>query len=400
VAPVLRAEDIASWRPVLASLCAVLVGIGLARFAYTPLIPALIAAHWFSASATVYLGAANLAGYLAGALLARPIAARAGAAPALRGMMVTASAAFFACAFPLSFGWFFVWRFASGVSGGALMALAAPVVIRHVAPSRRGLASGAIFTGVGLGIAASGTLVPFLMHAGPAQTWFGLGALALLLTAIAWGGWPREQLPETHPLSAPRTSRSDLVALYVEYGLNAIGLVPHMIFLVDFVARGLDRGLVTGAQYWVLFGLGAMLGPLASGRVADRIGFALTLRYSFAVQAALVVLLVFSAAPMSLTISSIVVGAMVPGVVPLVLGRVHELIPNDADQQRKAWGLCTTSFALGQAAAAYGFAYIFAHTGGAYRMLFALGAAALATALVIDLSMAWLPTRRRRARCE
>ncbi len=388
MAAVVRIPDIASWRPVLAGLCAILVGIGLARFAYTPLIPALIAAHWFSPSATVYLGAANLAGYLGGALLARPIAARAGAAPALRGMMIVASVAFFACAFPLSFGWFFVWRFASGISGGALMALAAPVVIRHVEPSRRGVASGAIFTGVGLGIAASGTLVPLLMRTGLAQTWFGLGAIALLLTAISWGGWPRERLSEIHQPSAPPSPRSGLVALYVEYGLNAIGLVPHMIFLVDFVARGLGQGLVTGAQYWVLFGVGAMLGPLAAGRVADRVGFAAALRCAFVVQAGLVALLVFSASPASLGISSIAVGAMVPGVVPLVLGRVHELIPRDADAQRKAWGLCTTAFALGQAAAAYGFSYIFAHTGGAYRVLFALGAAALATALVIDVATA------------
>jgi predicted MFS family arabinose efflux permease len=404
VAAVVRAEDIANWRPVLAGLCATLVGIGLARFAYTPLIPALIAAHWFSPSATVYLGAANLAGYLGGALLARSIAARAGAARALRGMMVVASAAFLACAFPLSFGWFFVWRFASGISGGALMALAAPVVLPHIEPSRRGLASGAIFTGVGLGIAASGTLVPLLMHAGLAQTWFGLGAVALLLTAISWAGWPREQLAgraSSSPNSisqAHRRARSDLIALYVEYGLNAVGLVPHMIFLVDFIARGLGRGLVTGAQYWVLFGIGAMLGPLASGRLADRIGFAPALRCGFAVQAGLVALLVFSASPLSLGISSIVVGAMVPGVVPLVLGRVHELIPHDVDRQRKAWGLCTTAFALGQAAAAYGFSYVFAYTGGNYRLLFALGAAALAAALVIDLSITRLLTRPRRAK--
>lgn len=52
-----------------AGLCASLVGLGLARFAYTPLIPAIIAAKWFSPSDVVYLGAANLAGYLAGALL-------------------------------------------------------------------------------------------------------------------------------------------------------------------------------------------------------------------------------------------------------------------------------------------------------------------------------------------
>jgi predicted MFS family arabinose efflux permease len=80
---------------------------------------------------------------------------------------------------------------------------------------------------------------------------------------------------------------------------------------------------------------------------------------------------------------------------------VHELIPHDADRQRKAWGLCTTAFALGQAAAAYGFSYIFAHSGGSYRVLFALGATALVAALVIDVSIApRLLTRRRRAGSE
>ena len=54
-------------RATVAALSANLVGIGLARFGYTPLIPALIAAGWFTPSAAVYLGAANLAGYLAGA---------------------------------------------------------------------------------------------------------------------------------------------------------------------------------------------------------------------------------------------------------------------------------------------------------------------------------------------
>src|ERR1700742_4836993 len=73
-----------TWRFALAGLCASLVGLGLARFAYTPLIPALIAAKWFSPSDVVYLGAANLAGYLAGALLAREAAARFGAVASLR----------------------------------------------------------------------------------------------------------------------------------------------------------------------------------------------------------------------------------------------------------------------------------------------------------------------------
>lgn len=37
-------------RATAAGLCATLVGIGLARFAYTPLLPALIAEGWFPSS--------------------------------------------------------------------------------------------------------------------------------------------------------------------------------------------------------------------------------------------------------------------------------------------------------------------------------------------------------------
>jgi predicted MFS family arabinose efflux permease len=389
-------ENIAQWRTVSAGLCANLVGVGLARFAYTPLIPALIAAHWFAPSAAMYLGAANLAGYLAGALAARPIALRAGAAPSLRAMMMVATAAFFACAFPLSFGWFFVWRFASGVSGGVLMALAAPVVLPHVPSSRRGLAGGAIFTGVGIGIAASGTLIPPLVNAGLAAAWLGLAALALLLTVASWSSWPRERRQMVRS-DAPPPGGSALVALYFEYGLNAAGLVPHMIFLVDFIARGLGQGLASGARYWVLFGAGAMLGPVANGRLADRIGFASAFRLALIVQAACVALLAIVAQGWSLTLSSFVIGAMVPGVVPLMLGRTHELIPHDPDQQLRAWGLCTVAFALGQAAAAYGFSFIFAQTGGGYRLLYALGAIALGLALMIDLSVAARATTRRPA---
>jgi len=64
-----------------------------------------------------------------------------------------------------------------------------------------------------------------------------------------------------------------LWALYVEHVLNAAGLVPHMVFLVDFVARGLGRGIPTGARYWILFGVGAVMGPVLAGAAADRIGF-------------------------------------------------------------------------------------------------------------------------------
>jgi predicted MFS family arabinose efflux permease len=229
------------------------------------------------------------------------------------------------------------------------------------------------------------------------ETWFGLGVLALLLTAASWSGWPHEELPQPSRPRAQMPKRHVLAALYSEYGLNAAGQVPHMVFLVDFIARGLGQGLASGARYWVLFGMGAMLGPLVNGRLADRIGFSAALRLAFIVQAGCVALLAATVQPWSLILSSFVVGAMVPGVVPLVLGRVHDLLHDDADQQRRAWGLCTAAFAAGQAAAGYGFSFIFAQTGGGYRLLFGLGATALVLAFVIDVSVAWPATRRCRA---
>lgn len=382
------------WRATLAGLCATLVGIGLARFAYTPLLPALIAAGWFTPAQAAYLGAANLAGYLAGALAARHMARRATAASVLRANMMLATAAFFACAVPLPFSWFFVWRVAAGVAGGALMVLAAPTVLAHVPPAQRGTAGGIIFTGVGLGIAASGTLVPLLLCVGLTATWGGLGALALVLTVLAWGGWPAQragaQLAPT--IARPRPSRfaPALKALYAAYALNALALVPHMVFLVDFIARGLGQGIEVGSHYWVLFGFGALMGPLVTGCVADRIGFARALRLALAVQAAAVALPAVTVASGAIAVSSLVVGAMVPGIVPLVLGRVHELVPADAPSRQQAWSFATVAFALGQAAAAYGFSFLFARAADGYATLFGLGAAALALALAIDLIAAAL----------
>ncbi|MCB8882172.1 YbfB/YjiJ family MFS transporter [Acidisoma cellulosilytica] len=393
--------EVSPGRATLAAACASLVGIGLARFAYAPLLPAIIGAHWFAPSAAAYLGAANLVGYLAGALLTRPMASRLPAPALLRGFMLLASIAFFACSVPVSLVWFFVWRLLSGIAGGGLMVLAAPTVLPWIPQSRRGVASGVIFAGIGIGIAASGTIVPLLLQQNLALAWDGLGLLALVLTAVAWRGWParsapaptlaaRAKIPAHSPLPTTR-----LRALYVQYALNAAGLVPHMLFLVDYVARGLGQGLDSGAQYWVLFGLGAIIGPVLTGHLADRTGFGPALRLAFFIQAGAVILPALGTGTAGLILSSLVMGAFTPGIVPLVLGRVHELLAHHPSAQKQAWSTATTAFALLQAGGAYGLTYLLTATGGDYRLLFVIGACAFALGLGIDLVVGVSLSRRR-----
>jgi MFS family permease len=312
----------------------------------------------------VYLGAANLAGYLAGALLAPSMAARAAAATILRVMMALATVAFFACAFPLSFWWFFVWRFASGLAGGALMALAAPTVLPHVPASRRGLAGGAIFTGVGLGIAASGTLVPLLLRLGLVETWCGLGALALALTVLAWGGWPAAvNAPQARAAGSPRARAWCELA-----GEGPLRRVRPQC-LRPRAAHGLPRrfhragpGTRDRLRHAVLGALraGRHGRPHARGGARGPIGFGPALRLAFGSRPPPCSSPPSPRAPAALGASSLIIGAFVPGIVPLVLGRTHELIPAGGSARQAAWSGATTAFALGQATGAYGLSFLFA----------------------------------------
>nr|WP_093168996.1 YbfB/YjiJ family MFS transporter [Variovorax sp. YR216] len=373
-----------------AGLSASLVGIGLARFAYSPLIPTLIESHWFEASDVIYLGAANLAGYLIGALSGRPIGRRLGNAWALRLMMALAALAFVACAVPLSTAWFFGWRLLSGVAGGVIMVLVASTVLPHVPGARKGLAAGAIFMGLGLGIAGSGTLVPLLLGLGLRETWIGLGLLSALLTALSWKGWPEAAVAAPRAAahvssSSPKAGqRRALLLVNIEYALMAVAVVPTMVFLSDFVARGLGMGAHAGAVYWVLYGLGAIVGPMTYGALADRLGSSLALRLVLLVQALAVAALTVSRNEFVLGLASVLIGTFPPGAVPLVLARVHHELPDAPAAQDAAWSRATTVFALFQALAGYAYSYLFALSGQRHALLFAVGCVALVLAWLLD----------------
>lgn len=370
------------WRATAAALFANLVGLGLARFAFSPLVPALVAEHWFSASQAAYLGSANFAGYLSGALLAQPVAARIAPAHVLRAMMLLAGLSFLACAHPAPFLWFAAWRAVGGLAGGLIMVLSATLVLQHVPAHRRGLAGGAIFAGVGLGVIVAAAVVPRLIAVGLPLAWNALGALCIVLAVLAWTSWPPDHAGQATRERPPVNAA--VLILFAVYALNAIGLVPHTMFLVDMAARELGYGIAAGAGLWLLFGIGAILGPLAAGRVGDAVGFRPVLLAMLLLQAGVVGLVSVTGNLWALAFSAFVMGGCTPGIAPVVLGRVRELIPHDPRGQRAVWSLATTAFAIGQAGGAFALSGIFGSIGH-YPPLFGISAAALLLAFVVKL---------------
>ncbi|MBV9784177.1 MAG: YbfB/YjiJ family MFS transporter [Acidisphaera sp.] len=357
------------WRPALAGCLATFLGVGLQRFAYSPLLPAMIQDGWVSPGAGGVLGAANLGAYLFGALYGPAAGRRFGLRRTLRGAMLLAAACFALCAIRGSLVWLLPWRFLAGVAGGALMVLAGPAVQQAVPVGRRGLAGGLLFAGVGLGVVAGAAIVPGLLPWGVSAAWLGLCAAGLLSAAAAWRLWP--DVPPPPPRGGRLFGRAVPGAglLMIAYALAAVAAAPHMLWWADFIARGLGRGTNAGAASWLIWGVAGALGPAVCGRLADRIGAWRALLAAFLVQEAALAIPLLSAAPWLLSLSAAAAGGTAIGVTALTLTRIRELA---GEGTPRLWALGTAAYGAAQTLAGFGMAGLYAAT-DSHLPLFGLG---------------------------
>lgn len=369
----------------IAGLCATLLGVGLSRFAYAPLLPAMVQAGWLSGGAAGLLGAANLAGYLAGALGAGWVARQFGLVRTLRLAMLLAALSFMLCAVPGGLAWLAPWRVLAGLVGGVLMGLAGPAVQQVIPVRLRGLAAGVLFSGVGIGIMIGAVLVPALLPVGLPAAWLALAGAALVLSAVSWQLWPSTELPPARRRS--QTGRRPGVARLVWlYALSAAAATSQMVWWPDFIARGLDHGTAIGAEFWLLYGAAAACGPALFGRLADRIGATRSLVIATLLQAVALALPLLAVSYPALTASSLCGGGTAVGSTALILTRAKE-VAGDASAQ--VWRICTAAWGASQAATGFFLAWLFA-TSGSHFPIFVSGLVAACLAS----TMALLPIRR------
>ncbi|KAA5603952.1 YbfB/YjiJ family MFS transporter [Roseospira marina] len=363
----------------LTGLLSTLAGIGMARFAYSALLPAIIDAGWFGPSAAAYLGAANLLGYLVGAVSGHALSERLAPRRLVGLCFVGIVLSFVLCAVPGPFAWFLVWRVVSGVAGAILMVVGPSLALTTPPPERRKAVGALVFTGIGLGALVSATLVPLLLLAsGPTAAWLVLGgvcALAGVACDRALDRLPARPAPVDAPARAPGGGVSTIVALVVAaYALDAVGFVPHTVFWVDYLAREAGLGGPAASLQWALFGVGAILGPLAASVAVRHLGWHRSLCLAYLIKALAVAAPLLSLAVLPRSLSSLLVGAMVPGIVALTSGRLAELVGPHA--HKRLWGQATVVFAVAQALAGYGMTGVYDHL-GTFAPLFAIGGAVL-----------------------
>jgi len=360
------------WRPALAGAAATCAGVGLARFAFVPLFPALVGAGWVDGAGAGVLGAAALAGYLVGALAAPALATRFGSRRLLVAAMGLVVLSFALCAIPGGLWWLLPWRLLAGLAGALLMALAGPSVQQAVAPEHRGAASGIVVAGVGGGIALGAVAVPLLLAGGPGLAWAGLAGLSLILWGFAAPRFPPALLP-----AAPRGAAVGEARLVLAYALSGAGMVAPMVYLSDLVARGLGLGVTAGSLVWLVFGVGAVAGTLLGGRAADRFGAARAFRWWLVAQCTALALCVVGWAP------ALVAAAALGGFAGVGASAVTLAWARAAGGGAALWARATAAYAAAQAAVAFALAALFGATGESHAPVFAAGLVLSAAALLV-----------------
>ena len=242
-----------------------LVGNGLARFAYTPLVPVLVEEGWVTTAEAGYLGAFNYAGYFTGALVGLWVGRRMKVGHAAVSSLALCALSLFMVAIEWGFWWMVPWRFLAGYGAGVVMVLVPPSILRQLPAERWGFATAGVSAGIGLGIAVSGTVIPQLAKLGATASWLALAIASTVFTIALYSLWREPPPLPARTSSEFRRARLPAVFLCASYGLYAVAIAAYSIFWVDFLAREVGLGLAVGGFHWTVLGTCALGAPLLAG---------------------------------------------------------------------------------------------------------------------------------------
>jgi predicted MFS family arabinose efflux permease len=251
------------------------VALGLARFAYALLLPAMrMDLSWTYANAGA-MNTANAAGYLAGALIATPVTRRFGVKQTFLAGIVVTALGIGASGLTSQFMVLMSLRLLAGLMG-ALAFVAGGSMTAAVSGSaaRAPLALGIYFAGGGLGVAMSALTVPLLLDTvGWRGGWLVLGGLALAASLIALPALSRAPLPADQAATAKKSTwspRQMLIEL-IGYVLFGAGYIAYATFIIAQLRDNSNFSPQEIAFFWAFLGCAAIAGVFVWGPVLTRL---------------------------------------------------------------------------------------------------------------------------------
>lgn len=347
-----------------AGVISLIVLLGIARFAYTPLIPVMIDASVMSDISAGWLATINYAGYLCGAILAATVGNLMIKDRLYRAGLITAVITTLAMAFTDNvYVWAFL-RFMAGLSSAAGLLIGSGLVLNWLIRNNYRSELGVHFMGMGLGIVFTAIVCELMVDQLDWTTqWLVLGLSAALLSIPAWRWLPRPHNGTVHSSGQalqdhPPSSRFFWLMM-MSYFCAGFGYVISATFTVAMVERlpGLDGD---GQLVWLLLGLTATPAVIYWDKLARRIGTLYTLLICYLIHIIGIILPLFSQTLTSAIMSGILYGGTFIGIVGLVLTMAGRFYPT---KPAKLMGKLTLSYGVAQIIAPAIAGYMAAQTG-------------------------------------
>ncbi|KAF1030605.1 MAG: hypothetical protein GAK37_01223 [Pseudomonas sp.] len=330
----------------LASFVALMMAMGIGRFALTPQMPHLLSEGQITLTDAGLIAAANYLGYFVGAADSM----RARSHHHIRGRLLgglwlcvlLTLASFWANGF-----WsHLLLRFGTGVASAwvvvMITGLSQPLAMAAGRPRLGAL----VFAGPGAGILLTGLLAlgSHLLNQTSATLWLIYGVTALVMLLAIQPFLPRSDTNPAPVATAQGGSNGSIARLAWIYGLYGLGYIIPATFLSQ-MASAQFKGAWQADLFWPSFGLAAALGVLlVSLRKHNPDATRHWLMAALWLQGAGVFACLFGSG-LGLALGVLLCGTPLLACMQLVMQRLREIAPHG--QQRNA-GLLTACFAIGQ----------------------------------------------------
>lgn len=328
----------------LASFVALMMAMGIGRFALTPQMPHLLSEGQIDLTGAGLIAAANYLGYFVGAVDSIFARSHQHVRGRLYGGLWLCVLLTLASYWANGFWPHLLLRFGTGLASAwalvMITSLSQPLAIAAGRPRLGAL----VFAGPGLGIVLTGllALVSNLSGQSSAALWLIYGTVALVMLLAILPFLPKPTLTVTQPTSAGSNgSIAHLCCIYFLYGL---GYIIPATFLSQ-MASAQFHGAWQADLFWPCFGLAAALGVgVASLRRKHPNTTRRWLMATLWLQAAGVFACLFGNG-WGLALGVLLCGAPFLACMQLVMARLREVAPHG---YQRSTGLLTASFAVGQ----------------------------------------------------
>jgi predicted MFS family arabinose efflux permease len=332
-----------------AGIFSLILMLGIARFAYTPMLLLMQAQAGLGISEGGWLAAINYVGYLLGAIIAASVSDLRLKDRLYRSGLIIAVVTTWMMGMTDNFWLWSASRFLAGLSSAAGLLIGSGLIMHWLL--RNGFRSelGIHFGGLGLGIAFCSILIELtLSQLSWAEQWKLMTLIGLLLVIPAWGWLPK---PNTSGLTSSGDrlqdnppNRSFLHLFMAVYFCAGVGYVISATFIVAIVDE-LPGMQGKGMWAFLVIGLAAAPACILWDLIARRIGSINALTAAFLLKIIAVLIPALSTNVFLIMMSAALFGATFLGIVSLVLSMAGRYYPT---RPAKMMGKMTITYGVAQ----------------------------------------------------